>query len=199
MATTSQAPTDAPPGRVGRLRPFHGLLYASPSSPVSRRSTSELGPLKPALEPGANNGRERGQALIEMALVLPLILVFILGLVDFGIAIDHRQVLQHAVRDGVRFGAVGNSVADVQAHTADQAIDLITTSDVDVCYIDENGNGNPGNAGDSIKVTAHYTYDFSVGSGELLSAFGVSPPSIHMDPSATLRLESTVTGATACP
>jgi hypothetical protein len=144
------------------------------------------------------SGRERGQALIELAFVMPLILVFLLTLVDFGIAIDRRQVLQHAVRDGVRFGAVGNSVADVQAHTVDQAIDLITLSDVDVCYIDENGNGNPGNAGDSIKVTAHYTYGFSVGGGEVLTAFGVPVPSIDMDPSATLRLESTVAGATPC-
>ena len=168
-------------------------------SSAFRYPSAAEGRLKPALEQSGNNRGERGQALIEMAFVLPIILVFILGLVDFGIAIDHRQVLQHAVRDGVRFGAVGNSVADVKAHTADQAIDLITTSDVDVCYIDENGNGNPGNAGDSIKVTAHYTYDFSVGSGELLSALGVGPPSIDMNPSATLRLESTVTGATACP
>ena len=146
----------------------------------------------------AASGKERGQALIELAFVMPLILVFLLTLVDFGIAIDRRQVLQHAVRDGVRFGAVGNSVADVQAHTVDQAIDLITLSDVDVCYIDENGNGNPGNAGDSIKVTAHYTYGFTVGGGEVLTAFGVPVPSIDMDPSATLRLESTVTGATPC-
>lgn len=169
------------------------------SSLAFRRSVPRTGQLKPALEPAVNARGEGGQALIEFAFVLPFILLFLLTLVDFGLAIDRRQVLQHAVRDGVRFGAVGNSVADVQAHTVDQAGDLIAVSDVDVCYVDENGNGNPGNAGDSIRVTAHHTYSFTVGGGELLTAFGIPVPTIDMDPSATLRLESTVTGATACP
>ena len=137
--------------------------------------------------------------MIELALVLPIILVFILVLVDFGIAVDRRQVLQHAVRDGVRFGAVGNSVALVKAHVVDQSIDILTPAQVEVCYVDENGNGNPGNSGDSIKVTAHYTYEFSIGGGEMLTALHVPVPSINMDPSATLRLESSVAGANACP
>ncbi len=171
------------------------------SSLTSRRSAVEAGQLKPVLELASICRRERGQALIEMTLVLPLLLVFLLSLVDFGIAIDRRQVLQHAVRDGVRFGAVGSSAAEVKAHVVDQAIDLgsgFTAANVEVCYVDENGNGNPGNAGDSIRVTANYTYQFSVGGGELLDAFGAPVPSIGMNPSAKLRLETGVAGANAC-
>lgn len=171
------------------------------SSLASRCSATNAGLLKTTLVTTAVRRNERGQALIEMTLVLPLLLVFLLSLVDFGIAIDRRQVLQHAVRDGVRFGAVGHSVTDVKAHVVDQAIDLgsgFTAANVEVCYVDENGNGNPGNAGDSIRVTANYTYQFSVGGGELLDAFGAPVPSIGMNPSAKLRLETGVAGANAC-
>lgn len=175
-------------------------MYSLLSSLDSSGSVGETGRLKPALEPvRAVPGRERGQALLEFAFVLPIILVFVLVLVDFGIAVDRRQVLQHAVRDGVRFGAVGNSAALVKAHVVDQSMDILAPADVDVCHVDENANGNPGNSGDSIKVTAHYTYEFSIGGGEILTAFGVPVPSIDMDPSATLRLESSVAGANACP
>lgn len=175
-------------------------IYSRSSSLGSRGSVGETGRLKPALEPvRAAPGRERGQALIEFAFVLPIILLFILVLVDFGIAVDRRQVLQHAVRDGVRFGAVGNSAALVTDHVVDQSMGILDPADVDVCYVDENANINPGNSGDSIKVTAHYTYEFSVGGGEMLTALGVPVPSIDMDPSATLRLESSVAGANACP
>jgi len=38
--------------------------------------------------------KEKGQALIELALVLPIILVFLMVIIDFGLALDHREVLQ---------------------------------------------------------------------------------------------------------
>jgi hypothetical protein len=48
-------------------------------------------------------------------------------------------------------------------------------------------------------VTAHYTYEFSIGGGEMLTALHVPVPAIDMNPSATLRLETSVAGANACP
>ena len=50
---------------------------------------------------------ERGQTLLEFALVAPLLIFFILALVDFGIAIDRRLALDHAVREGARYASVG--------------------------------------------------------------------------------------------
>ena len=142
---------------------------------------------------------ERGQALIEMAFVLPLIFVFLLVLVDFGMALDHRQVIQHAVRDGARHAAVGADVAAVKQYTVDQSQGILGAADVSVCYVDMNGNGNPGNPGDDVRVSATYTYRFTTGGGEMLTVFGVPVPSIAMTPSADMRLEKSVGGAAACP
>ena len=48
---------------------------------------------------------ERGMQLLEVALLLPLLLVLAAGAVDFGQAWNMRQVLANAARDGARLGA----------------------------------------------------------------------------------------------
>lgn len=49
--------------------------------------------------------RDRGAALVEMALVLPLLLMLLLGIVSAGIAYNHQLSLTHAAREGGRFAA----------------------------------------------------------------------------------------------
>lgn len=143
---------------------------------------------------------ERGQTLIEFAFVLPIILLFILTLVDFGLAVDRREVLQHAVRDGARRGAVGASVAQIVDHTVTQSGGLVEPSDVAVCYVDGDDTGTyPGNPGDNVRVSLEYTYEFTVGGGEILSAFGVPLPTMTMTPMAEAGLETAVAAAVACP
>ncbi len=89
-------------------------------------------------------------------------------------------------------------VATVQSVTANESQGLLSTSDVTMCYVDENANGNR-DVGDNIKVSASYTYKFSVGGGELLAAFGIGAPSIDLSTSANSRLESQNSDAAACP
>ena len=50
--------------------------------------------------------RERGAALVEFAFVLPVLLLLILGIIDFGRAYGAKQELIHATREGVRVYAV---------------------------------------------------------------------------------------------
>lgn len=56
---------------------------------------------------GVLNGssRDRGAALVEMALVLPLLLMLLLGIVSAGLAYNHQLALTHAAREAGRFGA----------------------------------------------------------------------------------------------
>lgn len=60
--------------------------------------------------------RERGAELIEFALILPLILVLIMGIFDFGLAFQRYEVITNAAREGARLGslAANYSVADIQ-------------------------------------------------------------------------------------
>lgn len=49
------------------------------------------------------SGRDRrGQALVEMAMILPILLLILLGTLEFGLAFDHNLTLQYATREGAR-------------------------------------------------------------------------------------------------
>jgi Flp pilus assembly protein TadG len=48
---------------------------------------------------------DRGAALVELAFVLPLVMMLILGMVSAGIAFNHQLALTHAAREGGRFAA----------------------------------------------------------------------------------------------
>lgn len=45
----------------------------------------------------------RGTSIIEMALVMPLLLSLLAGVVEMGRALHHHQVLETSVRDAVRY------------------------------------------------------------------------------------------------
>jgi Flp pilus assembly protein TadG len=54
---------------------------------------------------------ENGQAMVEFALVLPILLMVLLGIVDFGRAWNARQVITNAAREGARTTVVSGSKA----------------------------------------------------------------------------------------
>ena len=48
----------------------------------------------------------RGQAVTELALVVPLVLLVMLGLIELGRAVYYTQILDSAARDGARYAIV---------------------------------------------------------------------------------------------
>jgi Flp pilus assembly protein TadG len=55
---------------------------------------------------------ERGQTMTEFALVLPLLMVLLFGIVQFGIAFNNYVTLTDAVRAGARKAAVSRNSSD---------------------------------------------------------------------------------------
>ena len=137
-------------------------------------------------------GVQRGQTLIEFAFIAPIMFLFLFVIVDFGIAMDRRIVLQHAVREGARYAAVTTDCAAIQARTEAQAQGIIDVGDVTVSY-----EHNPAAAGDNVSVKAHFTYQLAI-LDTISDTFGVHAGSIDMSPSASARLELTVTDAPGC-
>jgi hypothetical protein len=60
------------------------------------------------IAPSQSRPSERGSALVELALVLPLLLVVIAGIVDFGFAFQRFEVVANAAREGARLGTKPN-------------------------------------------------------------------------------------------
>ena len=145
---------------------------------------------------GGRHGRSRshrGQTLIEFALVAPLALFFLLAIVDFGIAIDRRLVLDHAVREGARYASVGKTQGEVEDRTAAQSQGIAdpngavgSASYIEVCYENING-GVLGDKGDDVQVRVHYRHDFVTGFTGLIDSGMLNIP---MNPKASARLET---------
>lgn len=55
---------------------------------------------------------ERGAAAVELALILPLLVALLGGIVDFGFALNSQISASHAAREGARVAAVQRSAAD---------------------------------------------------------------------------------------
>lgn len=56
---------------------------------------------------------EKGAAAVEFALVMPILMILIFGIVDFGLAINQYATASNAAREGVRAAALGTRSADV--------------------------------------------------------------------------------------
>jgi hypothetical protein len=129
----------------------------------------------------------RGQTLIEFALIAPVLFILLFGIIDFGMVLDHRITLQHAVREGARYAAVVSDCDAIQRRTADRAGNLISDPNTVAVTYDH----NPAPAGDPVTVSAPFHYDFP-----LMSRFGVG--AIDVGVSGSARLEMAVTDAGGC-
>lgn len=56
--------------------------------------------------PSRTRNRDRGVTVIEFAIILPLLLMVVFGIVEFGRAYQARLTVTHAAREGVRVLAV---------------------------------------------------------------------------------------------
>ncbi len=57
--------------------------------------------------------KERGQAVVEFALVLPIVLMMIFGIIEFGRVISGTLTANHCANELARYAVTGRSVTDV--------------------------------------------------------------------------------------
>ncbi len=67
---------------------------------------------------------ESGAAAVEFALILPLLLLLIFGIIDFGRAYMAQISLTQAAREGARLSALGMSATDVTTRAEEAAIPI---------------------------------------------------------------------------
>ena len=65
--------------------------------------------------------RDRGASAVEFAFVLPLLLLIVFGIIEFGRAYQVKVQLTGSVREGARELALGGSAAEVQQAVIDAA------------------------------------------------------------------------------
>jgi hypothetical protein len=80
-----------------------------------------------------NSGERRGTTVVETALVLPVFLLFVLGLLELGHAQLVKHVLRSACRQAARMGTTeGKTTADVRAKVLSTMSSIVDPGDVEV-------------------------------------------------------------------
>ena len=95
--------------------------------------------------PVGGSGLDGGQAAVEFAVALPLIVVALLTITQVGVSIRNEVAVELAAREGARAAAVSANPAGAAAAAADRSVDLpvsVTTATsgdrvtVTVTYVD---------------------------------------------------------------
>ncbi|MBT6068961.1 pilus assembly protein [Candidatus Peregrinibacteria bacterium] len=56
----------------------------------------------------------RGQALVEFAIIFPLVIILLFGIYEIGIALSVQQTITYAAREGARIGALTNQNSQIE-------------------------------------------------------------------------------------
>ena len=115
----------------------------------------------------ATDPRDRGSVAVEFALLLPVLLLIIFGVIDFGRAINAQITLTQAAREGARLASLGYSTSAVQSRAQSAATGLspVTVTVLAAC---------PAGAGIGVdaRVQASYVFSFITPVGAFASMFG---------------------------
>ncbi|MGE5329037.1 MAG: TadE family protein [Deltaproteobacteria bacterium] len=97
----------------------------------------------------------KGQALVEMALVLPIFLMLIMGMIEFGRIFNAYLIVTNASREGARIAVVGGTDTDV-----DNSITNTTnTLRQEALTINVTPTQSSRNRGAQVTVTVHYNLE----------------------------------------
>lgn len=123
---------------------------------------------------------ERGQALVEMALVLPLIIIILFSLIELGRLGHASLALQYAAREGARAAITGADDDFIRARIVNAAPAL----DDSALVITLSPSANERVSGDEVRVLLDYEMDVYF---PLLSA--AFPDSFSLQGRAVMRME----------
>ena len=114
-----------------------------------------------------------------MALVLPIILLILLGILEFGRIMNAYMTISMASREGARLAALGGSTTEIVARVDDTA-SYLTVSDLHVAISPSSGASR----GDIITVTVTYDQHMMI---PMMGAILGDP--LEMNADTTMRVE----------
>ena len=149
---------------------------------------------------------QRGQAVIELALTLPLLLVVVFGIIDFGFMFQRYESVTNAAREGARLGilqSAGYTPAEAQtraisylqasglngpiracgaAVVKNSMCALLTTQTVTIA------GSVPAKTVDQVTVIVEYDHEHSF-VGPIMSLFGPGLGTIRLRSASIMRSE----------
>lgn len=137
---------------------------------IQRGQWSRTG-VQSGTQPGAQPAKLRrgGQTLVEFALIVPVLLAMVLGIIEFGWLIKNTLTIANSTRDGARAAALGQSTDKIKSRIENES-SPVAVADSNITLVryvsgsnttttlgnttDANGNSvNDATSGQLIRVT----------------------------------------------
>jgi Flp pilus assembly protein TadG len=120
---------------------------------------------------------DSGQTLVEFAISLPILLLLVLGTLDYGYLVSTRVTLQDAVRQGGRYAITGECITgsdgtcsqtrynSILQTVENASLGRLNSSQISITCQDEGGGcpNGAGGPGDIVTITVTYPYHFMTG------------------------------------
>ena len=132
-------------------------------------------PRKAGRRGGQSPAQQRGAAVVEFALILPILMGLLVGGIDASLALYDKAVITNASREGARAGIVARNpqlndaqIRQVVNQYAESALVSFGTSPAQPTVLIQKGNlgGDP-----TLQVTVSYTFE-GIGLGSLFQILG---------------------------
>jgi Flp pilus assembly protein TadG len=106
--------------------------------------------------------REEGAAAIEFALLLPLLMLILFGIIEFGLVLYNQEVITNASREGARYGIVIGSPRPTTGQIQGVVNTYLTNAGLNSGNASINVAGAQGASGSDLTVAVVYPYNFLV-------------------------------------
>jgi hypothetical protein len=148
---------------------------------------------------GPRTEGERGQGIIEFAVIFPFFIMLVFIMIDGGLLMGRYNQVNHAAQEGARLGSTGATLIDIRNHTRRQANNLLSGvpatcdgNDDRICVEWYEGPNSVGEVGSYVRVTVFYDYGFVTPiNNDIFNSAGM-PDHFDVDSCAIARLERPV-------
>lgn len=123
---------------------------------------------------------KKGQSLVETALILPIIILLLMGMVEFTRILGSYLIVTHASREGARMASIGKSDEEVALSIKAKA-GILSASDIQVTLTP---NDDARISGQDVKVSVKYKI---VIYAPVIS--GIIPNPLNMESNTYMRVE----------
>jgi Flp pilus assembly protein TadG len=137
-------------------------------------------------------GCASGNAVIELAFTLPLLLVVVMGIFDFGLMFQRYEVVTNAAREGARVGVLpGYTSADAIARARQYLLSggLTTCGTCITAPLANTTFGTPPKTVQQVTVTVDYVHNYLL-VGPIMNLFGGSFGTVTLRGVSIMRRES---------
>lgn len=140
--------------------------------------------------------QRRGQTLVEFALILPIFILVLVGIFDFGRAVYDYNTISNAAREAIRLAVVDQNTTAITNKAVQHSTGIATAANVSVSFVDTGTATTYNHCSDAVngcklgwQAVVTVTYDYTAATPVIGNLVGV----IHMKATSKQPIESVFT------